>query len=55
LPKSGGVFFVKGGYQNTFGLEPADPDPKVQKNFLGDDDTPPIPTRRSARRSSPKR
>jgi phospholipase C len=40
LPKSGGVFFVKGGYQNTLGLKPADPDPKVQKNFRGDDDHP---------------
>lgn len=40
LPKSGGVFFVKGGYQNTLGLNPADPDPKVRKNFVGDDDHP---------------
>ncbi len=40
LPKSGGVFYVKGGYQNTLGLTPADPDAKVQKNFLGDDDHP---------------
>jgi phospholipase C len=40
LPKSGGVFYVKGGYTNTLGLKPADPDPTVQKNFLGDDDHP---------------
>jgi phospholipase C len=40
LPKSGGVFYVKGGYTNIMGLTPADPDPKVQKNFLGDDDHP---------------
>jgi len=40
LPKSGGVFYVKGGYQNTLGLTPADPDPTVQKNFVGDDDHP---------------
>lgn len=40
LPKSGGVFYVKGGYTNTMGLTPADPDPTVQKNFLGDDDHP---------------
>lgn len=40
LPKSGGVFYVKGGYLNTLGLKPADPDPAVQKNFLGDDDHP---------------
>lgn len=40
LPKSGGVFYVKGGYQNTLSLKPADPDATVQKNFLGDDDHP---------------
>jgi phospholipase C len=40
LPKSGGVFYVKGGYQNTMGLLPADPDATVQKNFIGDDDHP---------------
>jgi phospholipase C len=40
LPKSGGVFYVKGGYENTLGLTPADPDPTVQKNFVGDDDHP---------------
>ncbi len=40
LPKSGGVFFVKGGYTNNMGILPADPDPTVQKNFLGDDDHP---------------
>jgi len=40
LPKSGGVFFVKGGYQNTLGLIPADPDKQVQANFKGDDDHP---------------
>lgn len=40
LPESGGVIYVKGGYRNPFGLKPADPDPIVQKNFLGDDDHP---------------
>ncbi len=40
LPNSGGVFYVKGGYANTLGLKPADPDATVQKNFLGDDDHP---------------
>jgi phospholipase C len=40
LPKSGGVFYVKGGYTNTMGITPADPDATVQKNFLGDDDHP---------------
>jgi phospholipase C len=40
LPKSGGVFYVKGGYTNTMGITPADPDATAQKNFLGDDDHP---------------
>ena len=40
LPSSGGLYYIKGGYQNLFGLKPADPDPAVQKNFLGDDDHP---------------
>ncbi len=40
LPASGGVFFVKGGFRNSLHLKPADPDPAVQKNFLGDDDHP---------------
>jgi phospholipase C len=40
LPESGGVFFVKGGYQNTLGLKPADPNKQVQANFKGDDDHP---------------
>ncbi|HLH81517.1 MAG TPA: alkaline phosphatase family protein [Chthonomonas sp.] len=35
-----GVFYVKGGYRNIFGMKPGDPDPSVQKNFLGDDDHP---------------
>jgi len=40
LPQAGGVFFVKGGYTNILNLKPVDPDPTVQKNFLGDDDHP---------------
>lgn len=40
LPAAGGVFYVKGGYTNTMGIMPADPDATVQKNFLGDDDHP---------------
>ena len=40
LPAQGGLFYVKGGYTNLFGLKPADPDAAVQKNFLGDDDHP---------------
>ncbi|MDQ6826694.1 MAG: phosphoesterase, partial [Candidatus Eremiobacteraeota bacterium] len=40
LPPQGGVYYVKGGYRNIFRLTPADPDPSVQKAFLGDDDHP---------------
>ena len=40
LPSQGGVYYIKGGYRNIVGLKPADPDPAVQKNFLGDDDHP---------------
>jgi phospholipase C len=40
LPTQGGLFFVKGGYTNLFGLTPTNPDKTVQKNFLGDDDHP---------------
>lgn len=40
LPNAGGVFFLKGGLQNSLGLRPADPDSSVQKRFLGDDDHP---------------
>lgn len=38
LPKTGGVFYVKGGYQNIAGLSPADP--RAAETFLGDDDHP---------------
>ncbi len=40
LPRQGGVFYLKGGYQNIMGLKPADPNATVQKNFVGDDDHP---------------
>lgn len=40
LPTEGGVFYLKGGYQNGFGLRPSDPNAAVQKRFLGDDDHP---------------
>ncbi len=40
LPAKGGVFWVKGGFTNIFNLRPGNPDPTVQKNFLGDDDHP---------------
>lgn len=35
-----GVFYVKGGRKNILGLHPADPSPRVQADFLGDDDHP---------------
>lgn len=40
LPAGGGLYYIKGGYKNLRGLKPADPDPKVQKAFVGDDDHP---------------
>ena len=35
-----GVFFIKGSKRNHFGWLPANKDPKIQKNYLGDDDHP---------------
>jgi len=35
-----GIFYIKGGSQNRFGWKPANPDPYVQANYLGDDDHP---------------
>jgi phospholipase C len=35
-----GVFYIKGGSRNSFGWKPANPDPMVQANYLGDDDHP---------------
>ncbi len=40
LSKDGGVYFVKGGYQNPSNIRPADPDPRAQASFKGDDDHP---------------
>lgn len=40
LPPAGGVFYIRGGFQNIAGLRPVDPDPNVQHNFPGDDDHP---------------
>jgi phospholipase C len=40
LPKKGGLFYIKGGYQNLFGLKPENPLAIVQTNFVGDDDHP---------------
>ena len=39
LPDSG-VFYVKGASKNEFGWKPANRDPYVQANYLGDDDHP---------------
>lgn len=39
LPASG-VFYVRGGYGNIFGLEPLDPNPDLAAVFNGDDDHP---------------
>jgi phospholipase C len=40
LPVGGGLYYIKGGYKNLRELKPANPDPKVQKAFVGDDDHP---------------
>jgi phospholipase C len=40
LPKEGGVFYLRGGYNNNDGLVPADPTPAIQHAFLGNDDHP---------------
>jgi phospholipase C len=40
LPSGGGVFYVRGGYDNLDDLTPVDPDPTVQGNFPGNDDHP---------------
>jgi phospholipase C len=40
LPKQGGLFYLKGGYTNLFGLTPVNPLAVVQTNFKGDDDHP---------------
>jgi phospholipase C len=38
LPAGGGVFYIRGGYNNNDGLVPVDPTPAVQHAFLGNDD-----------------
>jgi phospholipase C len=40
LPAGGGVYYVKGGYQNILGLTPAIPAANLQAKFAGDDDHP---------------
>jgi phospholipase C len=40
LPGGGGVFYLRGGYNNNDGLVPVDPTPAIQHAFLGNDDHP---------------
>ncbi len=40
LPASGGVFYIRGGYNNNDSLVPVDPTPAIQHAFLGNDDHP---------------
>jgi len=40
LPKDGGVFYLRGGYDNNDGLVPVDPTPATEQAFLGNDDHP---------------
>ena len=40
LPDRGGVFYVRGGYNNNDGLVPLDPNAAVRANFVGSDDHP---------------
>jgi phospholipase C len=39
LPASG-VFYVRGGYGNIFGIKPLDPNPNLENVYYGDDDHP---------------
>ena len=40
LPSDGGVFYLRGGYDNNDGLVPVDPTPAIEQAFLGNDDHP---------------
>jgi len=40
LPRDGGVFYLRGGYDNNDGLVPVDPTPAIQEAFIGNDDHP---------------
>ncbi len=40
LPANGGVFYLRGGYNNNDGLVPVDPTPAIQHAFIGNDDHP---------------
>ena len=40
LPSGGGVFYLRGGYNNIQGLKPVDPNPALKTVFNGNDDHP---------------
>ena len=40
LPRGGGVFYLRGGYNNIEGLSPVDPNPALKTVFYGNDDHP---------------
>ncbi len=40
LPAGGGVFYLRGGYNNIQGLNPVDPNPALKATFAGNDDHP---------------
>jgi len=40
LPSDGGVFYLRGGYDNNDSLVPLDPTPGVRNAFIGNDDHP---------------
>ncbi len=40
LPADGGVFYLRGGFNNIQGLSPVDPNPKLATVFSGNDDHP---------------
>ncbi len=40
LPSDGGVFYLRGGYDNNDGLVPVDPTPAIEEAFIGNDDHP---------------
>ncbi len=40
LPEAGGVFYLRGGYNNLAGLSPVDPNPALKTVFYGNDDHP---------------
>ncbi len=40
LPSAGGVFYLRGGYNNLQGLNPVDPNPALRTVFYGSDDHP---------------